>query len=106
MLNRIAYTTKQFRAFSTKQGIQTKKALLLPSKIPIFPFQSHVSVISDDDKDTIRKLGFQNAVMSVENQYLDTIDEYDLEIIKRAKEQVVKVIEQVQEENDGKTTSK
>lgn len=58
MLNRVAHFGTKFKQFSTKSGIKTKKALLLPSKIPIFPFQSHVSVISDDDKSTIQKLGF------------------------------------------------
>lgn len=61
MLNRITKTKAVHNySFSTATGagLKIKKALLLPSKITIFPFQSHVSVISDDDRDTLRKLSF------------------------------------------------
>ena len=97
MLGRLSKFRQAKRcAFSSVpgNGLKVKKALLLPSKIPIFPFQSHVSVISDDDRDTLRKLSFQHAVMSLENKYLEPIPEDTMEIIKQSEKEAVKLVSQ------------
>lgn len=105
MLNRVASQANRFKQFSSTGGIKMKKALLLPSKIPIFPFQSHVSVISDEDKDTIKKLGFQNAVMSVEKQFIEEIDEHFMDIIKDSEKTATKLVSQVQMNDSTKPKS-
>lgn len=75
---------------TTKANI--KKALLLPSKIPIFPFQSHVSVISNEDKNTMRMLGFHNAVSSIQTRYLQNLSEKERRVIEKSSEKVVKLM--------------
>jgi hypothetical protein len=97
MLNKVVNRSLLSRQFSSGSSVlKVKKALLLPSKIPIYPFQSHVSVISDDDRDTIKRLGFQNAVMSVENKYLEDIPEHFMEIIRESEKLAVKLVSEAQ----------
>jgi len=56
-------------------------------------------VISDDDRDTLRKLSFQNAVMSLENKYLDPIPHDMMEFIKTSEKEAVKLISEAATEN-------
>lgn len=91
---------KTFSAGKTKRAV--KKALLLPSKITVFPFQSHVSVISSEDKNMLRKLGFHNAISTVEKKYLENLGEEELSIINESKKKVEKILEKNKEETKEK----
>lgn len=88
--------------FCVKPATSLKKALLLPSKIPIFPFQSHVSVISNEDRDTIRKLGFYNAVSSVRKKYLEDIGQRELEIIEGSNQKFNQLVEESEKDTKEK----
>jgi len=73
-------------------GGGSRKALLIPSKNVIFPFQTHISVISKEDGESFRKLGFQKAITSVEKKGLEEIPEDYLELIEKSKSKAVDLI--------------
>ena len=89
----IKQATKLSRGFCSKLKPPTKlKALLVPSKLTVFPFQTHIRVISESDGDTLKKLGFNKAISSIENKYLHTIHEDHLEFIESSKRQASSLI--------------
>ena len=89
------------RTFSVTQK-KLKKALLLPSKVTVFPFQSHVSVISEDDKVMIQTLGFDRAISSCQMKYLEEIQEEDLEFMDESKAMAQDLIGQFRKEQKSK----
>ena len=83
-----------------------KKALLLPSKIPIFPFQSYVSVINEEDMATIKKLGFHQAISATKIEHLDELSQEVKDSIARSRDRVQELLEKRKaEDGDPKSES-
>lgn len=69
-------------------------ALLYPSKMPIFPIQTFITSLRDDDRLSLQKLGVKEvaAFYAKEDDERDSIDDSILKVIDEARQEVSELL--------------
>lgn len=79
-------------------NFKLRQALLIPSKTSIFPFQTHMRVISEDDGKQLKDFGFDRAVSSVVKSSLEDLPQETLDLIKESKQKAESLISEQKKE--------